>query len=258
MQPLIDKSQKAYYVGPVTTLPLTLDQLIDQVHSDNTATGPLDHVVASLRVSGEMGQLGDHLVRYFIDEARSAGESWAAIGERLDVSRQAAQKRYATTTGDAESLRFSMFDKLVRDGKFVVVHAQEEARRRGVHYIGTEHILLGIAGEETCVGARALERCGASPEVLVAAVNGRVGVARGEPLTDKLPFTAKAQSVLRHSLRESVRLGHDYVGTGHLALGCLTVRDGMAAQILDNLGVTYEDLRPVVVELAPTDPPLHA
>ncbi len=77
----------------------------------------------------------------------------------------------------------------------------------------------------------------------------------GPPGTAKLPFTGNGKAVLDHALRESVRLGHDYVGTGHLALGCLTVQDGLAAEILGNLGVTYVGLRAAVVELAPAEPP---
>ena len=98
----------------------------------------------------------------------------------------------------------------------------------------------------------------ASPQVVAAAINGRVGVPTGEPSTDNLPFTPGGKSVLEHAVRESVRLGHDYVGTGHLALGCLTVKDGLAAEILGNLGVTYDELRAAVVDFAPADPPLVA
>jgi ATP-dependent Clp protease ATP-binding subunit ClpA len=187
---------------------------------------------------------------------RGAGESWAAIGERLGISRQAAQKRYATPAGEAAPRLPSVYAKMVNDGKRAVVHAQEEARRRQGGYIGTEHLLLGVAAEPECVGAQSLASCGAAAQVVVAAINGRIGVPAGEPRTDQIPFTPKGKAVLEHALRESARLGHDYVGTGHLALGCLTVKDGLAAEILTNLGVTYDDLRQAVVMLAPADPPL--
>jgi hypothetical protein len=242
----------------MTQTPLALDDLIEQVRALHPASGPLDRVAQAVQVAAAVSQTGDHLVNFFIDEARGAGESWAAIGERLGISRQAVQKRYAAQPGDAGPNLSGVFDRMVNDGKRAVVHAQEEARRRQVGYIGTEHILLGVVAGPECVGARSLAQCGATPQIIVAAINGRIGVPNGEPRTGKIPFTPKGKAVLEHAPRESARLGHDYVGTGHLALGCLTVKDGLAAEILTNLGVTYEVLRQAVVELAPADPPLAA
>jgi hypothetical protein len=236
---------------------LRLDDLIERVRARHP--GPLDQVAGAVQAAGELSQLGDHLVGFFIDEARGAGESWAAIGERLGISRQAVQKRYAPQAGNADAKRLpTVYAKMVNDGKRVVVHAQQEARRRRAAFIGSEHLLLGLSGEPECVGARSLARCGAAPEVVAGAINGRIGVPAGEPGTDNLPFTPAGKAVLEHAARESVRLGHDYVGTGHLALGCLTASGGLAAEILGNLGVTYDELRAAVVELAPADPPLAA
>jgi ATP-dependent Clp protease ATP-binding subunit ClpA len=138
---------------------------------------------------------------------------------------------------------------MVPEGKFVIVHAQQEARRRQADYIGTEHLLLGIVAEPAATGARALSECGATPEIIAAAVNGRIGLPSGKPRTDKLPFTRSAKSVLEHALRESLRLGHDYIGTEHLALACLTVPQGIVPELLRNLGVSYENLRAVVRNL---------
>ncbi len=239
------------------SLPLSLDTLIDDVRADQPApaAGPLDRVASAVQAAEALGQLGDHLVGFFVDEARREGESWAAIGDRLGISRQAVQKRYTAQSGHGRTTGYLVYDTMVSDAKRVVVHAQEEARRRQTGYISTEHLLLGVAAEPESVGARALGRCGAGPEVIIAAINGRIGVPHGEPGTAKLPFTGNGKAALEHALRESVRLGHDYVGTGHLALGCLTVQDGLAAELLDNLGVTYTGLRAAVVELAPADPP---
>jgi ATP-dependent Clp protease ATP-binding subunit ClpA len=157
--------------------------------------------------------------------------------------------RRATPTNDDDTRKgYAFFERMVPPAKHVIVNAQEQARRRRQGYIGTEHLLLGLTSEPADIGARALARCGAPVGVVVAAVNGRIGVPAGEPLPDKLPFTSKAKAVLEHALRESVRLGHDYVGTGHLALACLTVQDGLSAELLGNLGVTYEALREAVAQ----------
>jgi ATP-dependent Clp protease ATP-binding subunit ClpA len=72
----------------------------------------------------------------------------------------------------------------------------------------------------------------------------------GEPHTANLPFSPSAKAVLEHALRESLRMGHDYIGTGHLVLGCVTVRDGRASETLRNLGVSYDGLREAVAELS--------
>ena len=70
-----------------------------------------------------------------------------------------------------------------------------------------------------------------------------------------VPITPSGTAVIEHAMRESAHLGHGYVGTGHLAMGCLTSCDGLAAKVLNNLGVTYNDLRRAVIELAPANPP---
>jgi hypothetical protein len=227
---------------------LTLDSMIERVRAAHPDGTELDRVADAVDLAAATNELADHLVGFFIDEARRVGESWSAIGQRLGLTRQAVQKRYATPTNDEDTRkRPAFFDRMLPPAKHVIVNAQEQARRRRQGYIGTEHLLLGLTSEPDDIGARALARCGAPVEVIVAAVNGRIGVPAGEPLPDKLPFTSKAKAVLEHALRESVRLGHTYVGTGHLALACLTVQDGLSAGVLGNLGVTYENLREAVV-----------
>jgi Clp amino terminal domain, pathogenicity island component len=232
----------------------TLDDLIAHVRRLDPAT-ELDRVAAAIDLGARGNELSDHLIGYFIDEARRSGVSWSAIGERLGLSRQAVQKRYAPAESDAGPARSpGFFDRMVPAGKHVIVSAQEQARRRRSDYIGTEHLLLGLTAEPDDTGARALAECGAPPEVITGAVNGRIGVPDGEPRTDKLPFTRTGKAVLEHALREAVRLDHDFVGTGHLALACLTVQDGLASEVLRNLGVGYDALREAVVGLTAPQP----
>jgi hypothetical protein len=234
---------------------LSLDDLIREIQAVFPAD-PLWRLTASVEVSAAIGQVGDHLVSHFIDEARGGGQSWAAIGERLGISRQAVQKRYATPSGDGRKLP-TVFEKMVNPGRRAIVAAQREAVRRRMGYIGTEHILLGVVVDPECAGAKALAACGSGPSVISAAVNGRIGVPGPDPEQGggHVPFTGKGKSVLEHAIRESVRLGHDFVGTAHLALACVTVKDGMAGEILTNLGVGYEDLRRAAAELAPAEQP---
>jgi hypothetical protein len=234
---------------------ISLDDLIREIHA-SFPTQPLMQLAGAVEVSSTLGQVGDHLVSHFIDEARSSGESWAAIGDRLGISRQAVQKRYAAA-GSAGGKLPPVYEKMVNPGRRAIVAAQREAIRRRAGYIGTEHILLGVVTEPACAGAKALAACGTGPQIVTAAVNGRIGVPGEEPehADGHVPFTANGKAVLEHTLRESVRLGHDFVGTAHLALACVTVKDGVAAEILTNLGIRYDDLRLAVAELAPAEQP---
>lgn len=228
----------------------TLDTLILQVqrvHPDGDALQRLDDAVeTAATVSG----LTDHLVGHFVDEARRAGTSWAEVGHHLGVSRQAVQKRYATPEIDRSGKRPGYFDKMVPAGKRAIVIAQEQARHRHAPRIDTEHLLLGLCGVPTATGALALTRCGAAPDTITAAINGRIGIPSADKATEKLPFSSAGERVLQHALREALRLDHDYVGTGHLALGCLTVTDATASEVLANLGVTYDALRDAVNDLS--------
>jgi hypothetical protein len=230
---------------------LALDSMIERVRADEADGTDLDRVAAAIRLAASANELADHLVAFFIDQARQGGVSWSAIGERLGLSRQAVQKRY-TPAEDGAPKRTDFFDRMVPAGKHAIVDAQEQARRRRAEYIGTAHLLLGLTCEPAANGAQALARCGAPADVVTAAINGQIGRPTGEPSTDKLPFSARAKAVLEHALREAVRLGHDYVGTGHLALGCLTVHEGRASETLRNLGVSYDALRAAVADLATT------
>jgi hypothetical protein len=116
----------------MSDMPLSLDSLIEHVRDRDGGAGPLDRVADAVELAAKLSRYGDHLVNFFIEEARGSGESWAAIGDRLGLSRQAVQKRYASQSGAEGGNAF--FDKFVNDAKRVIVHAQEEARRRGVGY----------------------------------------------------------------------------------------------------------------------------
>jgi Clp amino terminal domain, pathogenicity island component len=252
MQPKIDE-----LIEKVRT---SLDDLIREIQAVFPAD-PLQQLAAAVEVSATVGQVGDHLVSHFIDVARGAGESWAAIGDRLGISRQAVQKRYAGPAGPGGRKLPAVFEQMVNPGRRAIVASQGEALRRQTGYIGTEHLLLGIVTDPECVGARALAACGSSAETVTAAINGRIGIppavlpAGATVGSGHVPFSGKGKSVLEHAQRESVRLGQDFIGTGHLALGCLTVQDGLAAEILGNLGVGYEDLRREVTELGLAEQP---
>jgi ATP-dependent Clp protease ATP-binding subunit ClpC len=140
-----------------------------------------------------------------------------------------------------------VFERFTDRARRVVVVAQEEARLLGHNYIGTEHILLGIVHEAEGIGARALTAMGvelASVRGLVEEIVGRGGT---EP-AGHIPFTPRAKKALELSLRESMQLGHNYIGTEHILLGLLREGEGVAAQVLVRLGADLSRVRQGVVE----------
>jgi ATP-dependent Clp protease ATP-binding subunit ClpC len=144
--------------------------------------------------------------------------------------------------------RETVFDKFTDRARRVVVLAQEEARMLNHSHIGTEHLLLGVIREGQGVGAMALEREGISLDTIRREVEGIIG--HGEQSAgEQIPFTTRAKKVLELSLRESLQLGHDYIGTEHLLLGLIREGDGVAAQVLDRLGASEDDIRNQVIRL---------
>jgi ATP-dependent Clp protease ATP-binding subunit ClpC len=141
-----------------------------------------------------------------------------------------------------------MFERFTDRARRVVVLAQEEARRLGHNHIGTEHILLGLIHEGEGTAAKALQALGVSLEAARQQVEETIG--RGtEPLSDHIPFTPRAKKVMELSLRESLQLGHDYIGTEHILLGLIREGDGVAAQVLVILGADLSRVRRQVIQL---------
>jgi ATP-dependent Clp protease ATP-binding subunit ClpC len=141
-----------------------------------------------------------------------------------------------------------MFERFTDRARRVVVLAQEEARMLNHNYIGTEHILLGLIHEGEGVAARALESLGISLEAVRQQVEEIIGQGQQAP-SGHIPFTPRAKTVLELSLRESLQLGHNYIGTEHILLGLLREGEGVAAQVLVRLGADFSGVRQQVIQL---------
>jgi hypothetical protein len=124
-----------------------------------------------------------------------------------------------------------MFERFTPPSRRVVVLAQEEARMLDHHYIGSEHILLGLIHEGEGVAARAIVSLGLTLEMAREQVRERVGVGKQAP-TGHIPFTPPAKKILELSLREALALKKEYIGTEHILLGLVREGDGVGAQIL--------------------------
>ena len=141
-----------------------------------------------------------------------------------------------------------LFERFTESGRRIVVLAQEEARLLNHNYIGTEHILLGLLNDPKSLGARALSELGVELEVVRGRVLDTIGQGLESP-SGHIPFTPRSKKAMELSLRESLGLGHDYIGTEHILLGLLREGDGVAAQILTKLGAFLPELRQTVLEL---------
>jgi ATP-dependent Clp protease ATP-binding subunit ClpC len=130
----------------------------------------------------------------------------------------------------------------------VVVLAQDEARLLNHNYLGTEHLLLGLIREGEGVAVKALESLGISLAAVRAQVQEIIGQGQSAP-TSHIPFTPRAKKVLELSFREALQLHHDYIGTEHLLLGLIGEGDGVAAQVLMQLGSDLSRVRQRVIEL---------
>jgi hypothetical protein len=141
-----------------------------------------------------------------------------------------------------------MFEKFTDRARQAVVYAQEEARLLNHNYIGTEHILLGLVQEGGGVGATALDSLGVSLENVRQRVEEIIGTGAVPP-SGHVPFTPRAKKVLELALREALQLGHNFIGTEHLLLGLIREGEGVAAQVLVDLGADLGRARDAVLQI---------
>ncbi|MDY2941456.1 MAG: ATP-dependent Clp protease ATP-binding subunit [Varibaculum sp.] len=141
-----------------------------------------------------------------------------------------------------------MFERFTDRARRVVVLAQEEARSLNHNYIGTEHILLGLIKEGEGVAAKALESMNINLDDVRKQVIEIIGEGDSK-ITGHIPFTPRAKKVLELSLREALQLGHNYIGTEHILLGLIREGEGVASQVLTNLGADLGEVRSNVTQM---------
>src|SRR5574344_1770966 len=141
-----------------------------------------------------------------------------------------------------------MFERFTEKAIKVIMLAQEEARRLGHNFVGTEQILLGLIGEGTGVAAKTLKSMGVNLKDARAEVEKIIGRGSGFVAVE-IPFTPRAKRVLELSWDEARQLGHNYIGTEHLLLGLIREGEGVAARVLENLGVDLNKVRSNVVKM---------
>ena len=220
---------------PATPLvtPVRLDELIDSikhVHSD-----ALEQLATAALTAEHLGELADHLVGHFVDQARRSGASWRDIGVSMGVTKQAVQKRFVPKSSGEVSLDPSQgFGRFTSRARNVVVAAQNEARAAGNELIEPAHLVLGLLWEPEGLAARAIIERGVSGDDVRQAIVPTLPAAV-DAVPDLIPYSAAARKALELTFREALRLGHNYIGTEHMLLALLELDDG--AGVLATLGI---------------------
>jgi hypothetical protein len=215
--------------------PVRLDDLIEaikKVHSD-----ALDQLSDAVIAAEYLGDVADHLIGHFVDQARRSGASWTDIGRSMGVTKQAAQKRFVPkTSGEPADLDPSQgFSRFTARARNVVVASQNEARAAGHDEIRPEHLILGLLTEPDALGAQAIVAQGVPLETVRQAVTAAMPAAAAGQVPELIPYDPRAKKVLELTFREALRMGHNYIGTEHILLALLEFEAGSG--VLAGLGV---------------------
>ncbi|MGW7100895.1 Clp protease N-terminal domain-containing protein [Streptomyces sp. NPDC054838] len=233
------------------TSPVRLDDLIEAIKKVHPDT--LEQLSGAVVAAEHLGDIADHLIGHFVDQARRSGASWTDIGRSMGVTRQAAQKRFVpkadkSDKGDGAEIDPSQgFARFTPRARGVVVASQNEARATGSTEIRPEHLVLGLLAESGGLAALVLH----GHHVTDDAVRAAVAAVLPEPVAPEelpalTPFDAGAKKALELTFREALRMGHPYVGTEHILLALLELENGQG--VLSGLG-----LEKGAVEAAVTD-----
>lgn len=167
--------------------------------------------------------------------------STVLLGRTKGRSQRGRQGRRVATTK-------MMFERFTEKAIKVVMLAQEEARRLGHNFVGTEQILLGLIGESTGIAAKVLKSMGVTLKDARVEVEKVIGRGSGFVAVE-IPFTPRAKRVLELSLEEARQLGHNYIGTEHILLGLLREGEGVASRVLETLGADPQKIRTQVIRM---------
>ncbi|GAA4042478.1 Clp protease N-terminal domain-containing protein [Nonomuraea soli] len=216
-----------------------LDDLINAIKSRDT--DPLHQLSDAVTLGEHLGEVADHLIGHFVDQARRGGASWTDIGRSMGVSKQAAQKRFVPKEGGSSlAEEIEKASRYTERARHVVVAAQEEARLSNCSHIEPEHLILGLLHVPDAIAGKTLVNLGASLDDVRERVTACLRPA-SDQLSPPFPFSASSKKALELTLRHALRLGHNYVGTEHILLGLLHLgADSPGVVVLEEMGVTRQ------------------
>ncbi|MDP1804573.1 MAG: Clp protease N-terminal domain-containing protein, partial [Acidimicrobiales bacterium] len=200
---------------------------ITKVHDE-----PLDQLTDAVLAADHLGDVADHLIGHFVDQARRSGASWTDIGRSMGVTKQAARKRFIPKSTEIDPQ--DGFARFTPRAKNVVAVAHNEATAAKNPLITPAHLVLGLLGEPQALASRAIVDLGVSLDSVRAAAATALPPA-GDDVPELIPYDADARKALELTFREALRLGHNYIGTEHLLLALLDFEDG--AGVLSGLGL---------------------
>lgn len=230
---------------------IRLDDLIEGIKTARP-DDVLEQLSDAVVVGDHLGEVADHLIGHFVDQARRSGASWTEIGASMGVSKQAAQKRFVPKGSASAAMNpkdgFARFTARARN---VVAASQEAARETGHPEIGAPHLILGLITEPEGLAMVEIVRRGITADALRAAALAALPPApaeRPEHLDGGLvPYAADAKKVLELTFREALRLGHNYIGTEHMLLALLEEEHGEGP--LSGLGIDKGSVEERLVEM---------
>lgn len=205
--------------------PIRLDDLINAIKT--TRHDVLDQLTDAVLAAEHLSEVADHLIGHFVDQARRSGASWTDIGKSMGVTKQAAQKRFVPRAESANLDPGQGFSRFTPRARGAVVAAQNAAHEAGNSEITPDHLLIGVLGDEAALATVLLRLQQVDTEALRAAATASIATLRVETEPPELiPFSGPARKALELTVREALRLGHNYVGTEHQLLALLELEDG--------------------------------
>ncbi|MFD1813173.1 Clp protease N-terminal domain-containing protein [Rhodococcus gannanensis] len=228
---------------------IRLDDLIDAIKTVHT--DPLEQLSDAVLAADHLGDVADHLIGHFVDQARRTGASWTDIGRSMGVTKQAAQKRF--TPKDPGGLDPNQgFNQFTPRARNVIAAAHNEAKAARSAEVGTAHLTLGLLGEPESLALVLLARQSVDADTLRTSATAVLPEAADEA-PDLVPYDADARKALELTFRQALRLGHNYIGTEHVLLALLEAENGDGP--LNAAGVDREqfesDLAAALAALAP-------
>jgi hypothetical protein len=218
------------------THPVRLDDLIEAIKKVHTDA--LDQLSDAVIAADHLGDVADHLIGHFVDQARRSGASWTDIGRSMGVTRQAAQKRFVPKDPkDSDSTKLDPgegFNRFTPRARNVVMAAQNEAAAARNAETLPGHLALGLLAEPEGIAVLWISSQGVTPDQVREAVTATLPPP-AEEVPGLIPYDAGAKKVLELTFREALRLGHNYVGTEHILLALLEFEDGKG--VLTGLGL---------------------